>query len=208
MKMALRAGAAPHDPAPASEVRFSSLAMGVLIEHVGRRRDCCVLDLGPGFGANVDFLSQFSSRIFIEDLHQTLASIGRPYSGADRIYCPLYPVLLPYHEQAQFDLVLLWNLLDYLDRDDIRRLVSHLAGLSRRGTLLYGLVSTRQKIPDTPASYKIADPGNLICLPTALAQRDGPRHSQVRLLELMRGFRVKRSFLLRNGMQEYLFERT
>ena len=205
---ALRAGAAPQERTPASDAQFSSLALGMLMEHVGGRRDCRVLDLGPGFGANVEFLSRFSSRLFIEDLYRTLTSIGHPYTGADRVYCPLFQALLPDPGRTHIDLVLLWDLLDYLDRDDIRRLSAHIAALGRSGTLLYGLVSTRQKIPETPASYKIVDAGNIVCRPTSTGQRDGPRHSQVRLLELMRGFRVKRSFLLRNGMQEYLFERT
>ena len=189
-----------------SETAFSSLGLGVLYHHIGRRRDCCVLDLGRGFGANVEFLSQFSSKIFIEDLYQTLTSIGKPFAGADRVYCPVYNYLLPYHEDTRFDLVLLWNLLDYLDRDDIGRLAAHIARFCRPGTLIYALISTRQKIPGTPTDFKILDKDNLLYQYTTSAQRDCPRYRQVGLLELLRGFGVKRSFLLRNGMQEYLFE--
>lgn len=193
--------------APAREAPFASLALAMLMEQFGERRDCRVLELGPGLAANVGFLTSFCSRLFVEDLHHTLAGLGEPYSGQHRLYCPLFPALLPHGGQAPFDLALLWNLLDYLDRDDIRRLSDHLATLGQRGMLLYAMVSTRARIPAAPSSYKIAGAGNLVCLSTAAQERDGPRHSQVRLLEQMRGFRVKRSFLLRNGMQEYLFER-
>lgn len=199
--------------APASAARFGSLALPAIMERFAGRRDCRVLDLGPSFGANVEFFSRCASRIVIEDLYRTLAALGGPHSGPDRSCCPLYEALLPYREPHRppesaepFDLILLWNLLDYLEREDIRRLSDHLAALSRRGTLLYALVSTRQRIPETPDDYKIADDNSLTALPTATAQRDGPRHSQVRLLELMRKLRVQRSFLLRDGMQEYLFE--
>ena len=192
--------------APAAEARLNSLALGMVLDHVGARRDCCVLDLGPGFGANVEFLSQFAKRIVIEDLYRTLAEIAQPFTGPDRVYSPVYEALLPYGGQNPFDVILLWDLLDYLDRDDIRRLGRHLARLCHRGSLVIALISTRQKIPLTPANFKIVARDGLRCEHTATAERDCPRHSQLRLLELMPGFRVKRSFLLRGGLQEYLLQ--
>lgn len=187
------------------EGQCHSLAIGVLVEHIGRRRDCCVLDLGPGIGANVEFLSQFSSRLVIEDLHQTLVSMGRPFSGEKRVYCPLYDALLPSRERP-FDVILLWNLLDYLEAEDIRRLSARMAALSHSGTVVYGLVSTRQTVPDVPVTFKIIDQGNMSLQSVSSTTRACPRYGQTKLLDLMRGFRIKRSFLLRNGMQEYLFE--
>ncbi len=207
----MRAGAAKQDAAPVSAARFGSLALPAIMERFGGRDDCRVLDLGPSFGANVEFFSRCASRVFIEDLYRTLAALHQPHQQSHQdadgpLCCPLFDALLPYRDEKPFDLILLWNLIDYLQRDDIRRLSDHLATISRRGTLLYALVSTRSRIPETPDDYKIADDNSLIALPTAAAQRDGPRHSQVRLLELMRKFRVQRSFLLRSGLQEYLFE--
>lgn len=206
----LRAGAATQNAAPASPTRFSSLALPAIMERFASRHDCRVLDFGASFGANVEFFSRCASKIVIEDLYRTLVALGQPHSGPDRRYCPLFDTLLPYRDPPRhgepFDLILLWNLLDHIDREDIRRLSDHLAAIGRRGTLVYALVSTRQRIADTPDDYKIADGNALIALPTSPVQREGPRHSQVRLLELMRGFRVQRSFLLRDGLQEYLFE--
>ncbi|MDR2878069.1 MAG: hypothetical protein LBV36_08550 [Chromatiales bacterium] len=179
----------------------------MLIEHFGERYNCHALELGPGIAANVSFLTGFCSRLSVEDLHRTLCTLGEPYSGQRRLYCPLFQALLPHSAQAPFDLVLLWNLLDYLDHEDIRRLSEHLATLATRGTLLYAMVSTRTRICASPPDYKILDSANLMRIANTPQECDGPRHSQVRLLEQMRGFRVKRSFLLRNGMQEYLFEK-
>lgn len=188
------------------ETSFNSLAMAMLVEQAGDRSDWRVLDLGPAFGSSLDFLSRFASRIFIEDLYHTLVSTGRQFSGEGRQYCPLYDALLPYDAQEPFDLILLWNLLDYLDREEITRLASHLASLARPGTIVHALVSTRQKIPASPTAFKITGNGQLVHRDPDGTQCDGPRYGQVRLLELMRGYRVKRSFLLRNGLQEYLFE--
>lgn len=207
--MANPAGAAspPHGVGERpTETTCNSLAMDVLAKHIHGRRDCSVLDLGPGFGANIEFLSRFATKICVEDLYHTLSALGEPFSGERRLYCPVYETLLPYRDHVQFDVILLWNLLDYLDRDDIRRLAAHLATLSRRGTLVYAMISIRPKIPATPTNFKIVDEHNLIHQQTTGAQRDCARYTQVKLLEWMRQFRVKRSFLLRNGMQEYLLE--
>ncbi len=165
-----------------------------------------MLDLGRGFGSNIEFLSRFATRICVEDLYHTLASLGLPFSGDKRVYCPVYETLLPYRDQTRFDVILAWNLLDYLDRDDIRRLSARLAAICNPGALVYAMISIRPKIPETPANFKIIDEQNLVYQQTAVAQCDGPRYTQVKLLEWMSQFRVKRTFLLRNGMQEYLFE--
>lgn len=205
--MANRAGAAPQGVGDQSaDGLHNSLAMDVLTKHIGRRRDCRMLDLGRGFGTNIDFLSRFATKICIEDLYHTLASLGHPFTGEKRIYCPVYETLLPYRDQTRFEVIFLWNLLDYLDREDIRRLAAHLAALSNRETLIYAIISIRSKIPETPTNFKIIDEKSLVYQQTTAALRDGPRHSQIKLLEWMHQFRVKRSFLLRNGMQEYLFE--
>jgi hypothetical protein len=189
-----------------AETTCNSLAMDVLAKHIHGRRDCSVLDVGRGFGANIEFLSRFATKICIEDLYHTLTALGERFTGEQRNYCPLYEHLLPYRGQVVFDVIFLWNLLDYLDRDDIRRLAAHLATLSRRGTLVYAMISIRPKIPATPTNFKIVDEHNLIYQQTTTAQRDCPRYTQIKLLEWMHQFRVKRSFLLRNGTQEYLLE--
>jgi SAM-dependent methyltransferase len=189
-----------------TETTQNSLAMDVLSKHIGRRRDCCVLDLGRGFGANIEYLSRFATKICVEDLYHTLSSLGHPFTGEERVYCPVFETLLPYRDQVRFDVIFLWNLLDYLDRDDIRRLMAHLATLCNRGALVYAMISIRPKIPELPTNFKIVDDRNLVCQQTTALQRDCPRYTQVKLREWMPALRVKRSFLLQSGIQEYLFE--
>ncbi|TND04989.1 MAG: hypothetical protein FD120_1267 [Gammaproteobacteria bacterium] len=178
----------------------------MLVDKIASKRPCRVLELGPAFGANVEFLSQYSSKICIEDLYQTLASVGPLFTGDERTFCPVYETLLPYRADTRFDVILLWDLLDYLEASDIRRLIRHLGRFCQRGTLLYALVSTRQKIPAEPTNFKIVGKDQLLYQCSTTEERDCPRYRQGALLELLRGFRVERSFLLRNGMQEYLFE--
>lgn len=188
------------------ETAFTSLALGLLVDKIARSAPCRVLELGPAFGANVEFLSKYSSKICIEDLYQTLASFDPSFNGDQSSFCPVYEALLPYHEDTRFDVILMWDLLDYLDGQNTRRLMRHLRRFCHRGTLLYALVSTRPKIPASPTHFKIVEKDKLLYQVTSTEERDCPRYRQGALLELLRSVRVERSFLLRNGMQEYLFE--
>lgn len=187
------------------ETEFGSQALSAVLEHLGQRRNC-ILDLGRSFGANFDFLSPFASRIVIEDLYQGLEALDQPFSGPDRRCSPVFDGLIPSPGDDRYDLVLLWNLLDYLDRADIARLAARLAACSRPGSLFYALVSIQARIPATPTQFKITGRDRLLYRYTANTDIDGPRHNQVRLTEAMPGFVVRRTYLLRNGMQEYLFE--
>ena len=193
-------------PVQPIETAFTSLALGLLVDKIAGRRPCRVLELGPAFGANVEFLSQFSSKICIEDLYQTLASFDPSFNGDQSTFCPVYEALLPYHEDTRFDVILMWDLLDYLDGHNIRRLMRHLRRFCHRGTLLYALVSTRPNIPATPTRFRILGKDKLLYQTTTTEERPCPRYRQGTLLELLRSFRVERSYLLRNGVQEYLFE--
>ncbi len=188
------------------ETSFNSLALGMLVDKIASRPPCRVLELGPAFGANVEFLSRFSSKICIEDLYQTLASLDPSFNGDQSTFCPVYEALLPYREDTRFDVILMWDLLDYLDGHNIRRLIRHLRRFCHRGTLLYALVSTRPKIPASPTHFKIVEKDKLIYQSTSTEERVCPRYRQGGLLEFLRSFRVERSYLLRNGVQEYLFE--
>ena len=117
-----------------------------------RRR---VLDLGPAVGGNVDFLAGLSCRVQIADLQQSLfpSDEARPtISGED--FQALLDHDLPPGEG--FDVVLAWDLLDYLEESRIRILSRHLARLCPAGSLLLVLVSTRREIPDRPNRFEIA----------------------------------------------------
>jgi hypothetical protein len=113
--------------------------------------------------------------------------------------------LLPYPQETRFDIVLSWDLFNYLERDIVRQLAVYLARFCHQGTVLYALISTARTIPDKPVLYKIVDASNLVYESRSQALRPCPRYHDQDLRHLLPGFRVYNSFLLRNGMKEYLF---
>lgn len=198
-------GAAMVKGAATDAAPFASLALQTLVERLGTHPACHALDLGPGIGANMEFLLGIATHLHVADLHDTLQSFDPPLHGHERVCCPVFPGLLPAVSGRRFHLVMAWTLLDYLDRDDLPQLARHLGNIGAPGMLMHALVSTRARIPQTPPVLRIEN-GGLRSEPSSAAEREGPRQGQVRLLERLPGFRVARTFLLRNGLQEYVFE--
>ena len=189
-----------------SEV-YTSLALNALFHQLRSNRKYNILDLGPAFAANVDFFSQFLCKIYIEDLYRTLNSFDffSPENGFS--YDAVYEYLLPYSTNSHFDVILTWDLFNYLERDEFKYLVRHLSRFCRSGTLLFALISTLKHIPEKPINFKIVDSQSLIYETSSTVLRSCPQYQQTDFNQLMSSFRVCNSFLLRHGVKEYLFVR-
>lgn len=198
------------DPAPAVGTRLEthkSLGLNALLQVLEAEHQYSLLDLGPALGPNVAFLSQFCSRIRIEDLYPTLLSSGFFDRGEEPVDAATFERLLHLPSDVRFDIILTWGLFDYLESSDIRALVGYLSGFCHPGTFLFALSSNLKEIPSSPTSFMIQDRDNLIYTGDTTRLRPSPRYAPRDLINLMSGFRAHNSFLLRNGMQEYLFVR-
>jgi len=163
-----------------------------------------VLDLGPAIGRNVQFLSTFIAKLFIADLYGTIWKEAGS-SGMDRV--KLDRILshdLPPTSQKPIDLILVWDLLNYLDREQVTTLGRHLAGLCRRDSVVLVLLSTQQTIPELPGRYLMLDPETLRYENASKRERRSPGYKEPDLEKLMPAFEVETSYLLRSGIQEYV----
>ena len=194
--------------APVETETHASLALNTLFHRLHLERSYNMLDLGAAFGANVDFFSQFARRIHIEDLYHTLVSFDLFSHEEDGVnYADVFDYLLPYRKETRFDVILAWDLFNYLDRDEYFYLTRHLSKYCRPGSLLFAHISTRKHIPERPTNYKIIDEQTLAYEKSSTVLRPCPRYAEPDLHHLMPDFRVCNSFLLRNGIKEYLFAR-
>lgn len=198
------------DPAPPQEAEpevHRSLAFAALLEGLRPDHKLQVLDLGTAVGSNVDFLSRFDCKLYIEDLYSALAGRVPAAGGEEGLRPQEIDELLPLPESALFDVVLAWDLFNYLDRDDLRRLMRHLARFCRPGAVVLALISIQKQMSAQPIRFRIVDEANLLYELRTVHQRPAPRYASYDLGEMLEGFRIDRSFLMRHGIQEYLFVR-
>jgi hypothetical protein len=102
-----------------------------------------------------------------------------------------------------FDGILLWDLLDYMDRALVKRCVEHLADVLRPGGVIFAMFHTGK--PESFYRYRILDRQTLE-LTTAPPLFSIQRSYQNReIQDLFRGFRTSKAFVGRDQLREALF---
>ncbi len=218
-------GNKPKPEPPVDVPEIATLALDTALSLLPRHRPPRVLDLGPASGPNVSFFSQFGCQLEIIDLFAALSDhrargtavplggsrIGAAVSellerseaghqsGGDRIVDESASV------PRGYDLILAWDLLDYLEEREITELFRVLRPQRQVGTRMLALVSYRGPIPSRPRRFRVLDRTHLVIDDSAPSDRPSPVHKEPRLLKLMPGFVVESCYLMRHGIQEYLF---
>lgn len=182
-----------------------SLALKKLTSRLRGDRLYDVLDLGSSVRENVEFCSSFCRRLYIEDFYRTVTSFDflSPEDGVP--LDTVYQYLLPFKPGTRFDVILAWDLLNYLQELECKELMNHLARFCKRNSLMLAFISTRKSIPESPARYSILDDETITCQTRSNILRPCPQYQEPQLAKLMPGYQVVNSYLLRNGLKEYLF---
>ena len=113
----------------------------------------CVLDIGATSASNIRFFTERGHRIYSEDLLEastdpslaTKDDEGKPALDSKRFLEEnlAYP-------NGQFDLVLCWNLADYMDESLVKPVVARLWSAMKPGGMLLAYFHTREAGPDAP----------------------------------------------------------
>jgi hypothetical protein len=175
----------------------SSLALKALVSLLAGWDEASrpnVLDLGEAIGPNLAFFSRFRARLSIADLHRSIRAAR------------LDDALLPSPPPAPFDVVLLWDLLNYLTPDEIQWLARSLARVARPGATMLAFLASSREIPYRPSRYRIRDDETLVYELHGPKKRESPRYTEQTLLRLMPGTTVESRFQLRNEIVEYLLQ--
>jgi hypothetical protein len=196
-------------PEPAGPRGHRSLALRALIDGLRPESRPAVLDLGPPLAGNIKFLSTLSCRVRVADLHRSLSAEPVESRRPDAMGA-LLERLLPLGPDERFDAVLAWDAFDYMRADQVTSLMARLLPRLQPTAHMLVLVSTRHQVPAAPARYRILDRDTLEC---ERPPRDSgpertrpcPRYRQSDLGHMMPGLSVRRCYLLRSGIQEYLF---
>lgn len=176
------------------------LALRDLFNRLPTDRTIDILDLGPAWNANIEFFSQFRSRVYIEDLYRWMQRNGDMQSQQTTLES-----LQTYPQDTQFDVILFWDLFDYLNAKQAEALITHLRPYCKKGTLLFFVSSTMDVIPKQPAAFKILDAEHLLYETTTTETMKGKGHRQATIHRMLPGFKMVRAFRMSNGVEENLY---
>ena len=164
-----------------------------------------VLDLGPARSANLEFFSQYGGQLTVADFYSGLPSARAATADDDDRKAKAFAELLPFDKSTRFDLILAWDLLNYLTPQEQRLLMASLERFCMAGTGILALVSTQKEMPPAPSAYSIRDADTLVYEEREGRARPCPRYLEGDLLKRMQGLTVENRVQLRNGMLEYVF---
>ena len=166
--------------------------MGELAKTLNSEETICVLDLGSTSPANIRYCTERGHRIYSEDLleastEQSLAikdSSGNTVLDGKRFVAEnlVYPA-------AHFDVVLCWNLADYLDESLVKPVMERLWSLMKPGGVLLAFFHTKEAGPDAPC-YRF----HIVSPDTVEMQHIEPRKEGRNGNAANHGFRLQRVF--------------
>ena len=113
----------------------------------------CVLDLGSTSAANIRFFTERSHKIYSEDL---LVASTEPHlvtkdeQGNVVLDSRKFLADNLQYPAAHFDVVLCWNLPDYLDESLVRPVMGRLWSVLKPGGMLLAFFHTKDAGPDSP----------------------------------------------------------
>ena len=151
-----------------------------------------VLDLGACAQETVNTFRELRARVRVEDLG---SSLGRDDGE----------ILDPSVFGGTYDLILCWDLLNYLSASRAAEVLLGLAQTCAPGASLYALFSTLLVMPEKPAVFSLC-PGARVSFRSATPRLvECPRYSPKELEKRIAGISIAKLVLLQNGFYEILF---
>jgi hypothetical protein len=162
-----------------------------------------VLELGPARSANVEFWFRYKSPIFVADLR---SSLPLPFLEEDQQFPEAeWARILGLPEGRLYDVILAWDLLNYIDMTVLPGFINYIARFCRPGAILFFLIFDQPQMPAEINIYKIMDERRIAYEQNGTGSRSCPRHQPRALTKLLCRFQTSDSFRLKNGLVEYIF---
>lgn len=178
-----------------------SQVLRALAERLAPLPDARLLDVGPVCGANIELLARRTRRLYVCDLFLRMVRDAGRGIPLELLWRHLnYP-------KAHFDAILLWGLLERLPDGQARRLAHLLRHLLRPGGLV-GLTMQGEAGAREAVEAMVMAP-DLSLTPRPQPHLTLPLYGRPNRLirDLMVPLRLTNSFVYRNGLREFLFER-
>ena len=165
-----------------------------------------ILDFAPHNQQNLEFFAQIPNRYYIANVWEAVKSKHRPGTATTEDFRnqPLGETDLLDNYEQNFDLILAWDYLNYLNKTSLRELLMRVGQLSRKGTFFHFLMATQKFMPAEPARISLVD-DEFSYQPGTSALTPSPRYSPRAIEKYLEVYRIFKLNLLSNGIQEQVF---
>jgi hypothetical protein len=180
---------------------YSSEMLKLYSEFINRRNDPQLLDMGPVCEENIMHFGRQVRRHFVCDMFIRLSRARKKQISSKILWNQLdYPY-------QSFNGIHLWDLLDHLDDKEANKLIERCHFMLRSKGLIMAVTFEEHSSPSSICSFVIYENHRISFRPKP--HLDFPRYyrSNRELTALLARFRLVRSFLYRNGVREFLFQR-
>ncbi len=201
-------GSARHAEGPGRPETIRAPLFARLVESFDDQRRHVILDLGRARAGTVELFGHYRCRLDVVDLPSMLDQMPRGEDQTEEALAAWLERQLPPAGSEGADLVLCWNLLNYLPLKAIELLSGLLTSRTAPGARLHALIEySATRMPTRPPSF--APSGlELMADPAPGSETvPAPRYTPKALEKRLPGFVSDQTMLLGNGMQEFLYRR-
>jgi len=166
-----------------------------------------ILDIGAARNNSIEYLSQIYCKVFISDCMSELCAMNNSLiEKPQKLNRALISALHLYkNKPADLDVILMWDIINYLDTSILSSMINYLLPHTNNTTQLHAYIHTSRLMPETHGKHEIISDQKIRSDNDSAITRDCPMYYQDALNKHLHPFKVKRSILHANGMQEYLF---
>lgn len=193
---------------PASiEVSHNSPGFAAIYHQINFSRKNRILDLGSFCASNFRFLSTLGCKLHFENLDEFLRE-NQTDLYSEKLYSRLEEYLSGFTDGELFNVVLTWDIFNYLDVNSIEKLMQRLQPFCARNARIHVMRHLGSNVPAVPCRFRITNDRELVVSRTTQTNSAAVRHrcTSATLLKHMPQYRLERTFMNHTGMQPWITE--
>lgn len=185
-------------------MQHRSPGLTTIYNEIKSSRQNRLLDLGSIVASNFNFLSQLSCKIHYENLDDFIEDYG--ILSGDNLELRLEKFLLKHDSSQKFDVILAWDLLNYLPLNAVKTLFALLDSVCKPNTLVHAIKYLHGNIPAHPARFQIIDQYHLSIFAEVETPRRVAAHQTAALLKQIPQYYLHNNLMNEEGMASGIAE--
>lgn len=180
---------------------YTSEMLQLYSQDLNPRKDPQLLDVGPVCEDNIMFFAKRVRRHYVCDMFNRLNRNRQNRLPSETLWDQLdYPY-------RSFHGIHLWDLIDCLDDKEARKLIERCHFMLKPKSMMLAITFEEHSPPPFIYSFVIRENFRITFRPQHHLELPWYYRSNRELTSLMARFRLVKSFLYRNGVREFLFQR-